>query len=308
MKTVLIATEKPFSKAATASITAILEEKGHKVKLLEKYTDVNQLYKAVADVNAIIVRSDKITPEVVSHAPNLEMVVRAGAGYDNVDLVVTKGKGIVVENTPGQNSNAVAELAFGLMVMAARNFYDGSTGFELKGKKFGIHGFGYIGKCSATIANGFGMEIFYHHSRLLPIEVTGPYNAIGIEDVVDFYRTCQFISLNIPMRPANAKIINYDLMMSMPENAVLVNTARAEVVNDEDLLRVFEDRKDFRYAADVVPSNKAEIAEKFAGRVFFTPKKLGAQTAEANNNAGMAAANQINEYFATGVSQFQVNK
>jgi len=307
MKKVLIATEKPFSKAAVEKIKSILESGDITVKLLEKYTDVNQLYEAVADVNGLIVRSDEITKDVIDHAPNLEIIVRAGAGYDNIDLQAAKERGIVVENTPGQNSNAVAELVAGMMIMNARNFYDGSTGTELKGKKLGIQGFGAVGKCLARIANGLGMYVHFYDT-FVSFEAGYEYNVFPVEDIKYLYKTCQYVSLHIPALPSTIKSINYDLMSLMPQGAVLINSARAEIIDEDDLLKMFETRPDFHYLADVAPSNKAVIEEKFPGRFFFTPKKCGAQTSEANNNAGTAAANQIVSFFLTGDKKYQVNK
>ena len=307
MKKVLIATEKPFSKAAVEKNKSILESGDITVKLLEKYTDVNQLYEAVADVNGLIVRSDEITKDVIDHAPNLEIIVRAGAGYDNIDLQAAKERGIVVENTPGQNSNAVAELVAGMMIMNARNFYDGSTGTELKGKKLGIQGFGAVGKCLARIANGLGMYVYFY-DIFVPFEAGYEYNVFPVEDIKYLYKTCQYVSLHIPALPSTIKSINYDLMSLMPQGAVLINSARAEIIDEDDLIKMFETRPDFHYLADVAPSNKAVIEEKFPGRFFFTPKKCGAQTSEANNNAGTAAANQIVSFFLTGDKKYQVNK
>lgn len=307
MKKVLIATEKPFSKAAVEKIKSILESGDIMVKLLEKYTDVNQLYEAVADVNGLIVRSDEITKEVIDHAPNLEIIVRAGAGYDNIDLQAAKERGIVVENTPGQNSNAVAELVAGMMIMNARNFYDGSTGTELKGKKLGIQGFGAVGKCLSKIANGLGMYVHFYDT-FVSFEAGYEYNVFPVEDIKYLYKTCQYVSLHIPALPSTIKSINYDLMSLMPQGAVLINSARAEIIDEDDLIKMFETRPDFHYLADVAPSNKAVIEEKFPGRFFFTPKKCGAQTSEANNNAGTAAANQIVSFFLTGDKKYQVNK
>lgn len=307
MKTVLIVTEKPFSKPAVEGIKSLLKEKGHEVKLLEKYTDVNQIFEAAASADAMIVRSDLVTKEVIAHAPNLKIVVRAGAGYDNIDLDAATQKGIVVENTPGQNSNAVAELVFGMLVLYARKFYDGSTGSELLGKKIGIHGFGAVGRCVARIAQGFGMDV-YALDTYIPDEVFTKADVHQVKDLTELYKTCQYISLHIPATPETTKSINYALLSNMPKGAVLINTARAEVIDEAGIIGMFEKREDFGYLADVAPKNKELIAEKFPGRFFFTPKKCGAQTAEANNNAGLAAANQINSFFESGDKEFQVNK
>lgn len=307
MKKVLIATEKPFSPSAVNSIKSTLSEKGYEVNLLEKYTDPNQLLEAISDANAVIIRSDKITKDVIAHAPKLEIVVRAGAGYDNVDLASATEKGIVVENTPGQNSNAVAELVFGMMVMAARKFYDGTTGKELKGKKIGIQGFGNVGRNVGRIAHGFGMEV-YALDGFLPDSAFTDNGATRITDVKELYKTCDYVSLHIPALPDTIKSINYDLINNLPKNGTLINTARAEVIDEDGLIEMFEKRADFTYLADVAPSNKTVIAERFPGRFFFTPKKSGAQTAEANANAGKAAAAQIVNFFENGDKKFQVNK
>ena len=306
-KTVLIATEKPFSKEAIDSIIGILEKKDYEVKTLEKYTDPAQLYDAVADANAIIFRSDKITKEVMNHAHNLEIAVRAGAGYDNVDLAAATEKNIVVENTPGQNSNAVAELAFGLMVMQARNFYNGKPGKELMGKEIGLHGFGAVGRCMARIAHGFGMNVLAC-DNYLPADVFAKNNVTRIEDPVTLYKNCKYISLHFPATPETIKSVNYKLLSNLPQDGTLINTARAEIIDEDGVLEMFEKRPDFVYIADVAPSNKDVIAEKFPGRYYFTVKKSGAQTVEANTNAGIAAAHQICSFFETGDTKFKVNK
>ncbi|MBR6089171.1 MAG: hypothetical protein IKP86_04500 [Anaerolineaceae bacterium] len=308
MAKVLIATEKPFSKSAVEGITNILTEKGHEVAKLEKYTDPAQLLEAVADAEALIIRSDKITAEVMEHAPKLKLVVRAGAGYDNVDLEAATAKGIVVENTPGQNANAVAELVMGMMVYKARNFFDGSTGKELRGKKIGLHGFGAVARCVAPIAKGFGMDVYAYDIPQVPDSVFENAGVTRITDVPELYKTCDYVSLHFPALPNLIRSINYELLSNLPKNGCLINAARAEVVDEDGIIEMFEKREDFVYLADVAPKNKAEIAEKFPGRFFFTPKKAGAQTAEANANAGFAAARQICDYFETGSTRFQVNK
>lgn len=307
MAKILIATEKPFSKTAVASISDILKAKGHEVSTLEKYTDPAQLLDAVKDAEALIIRSDKITANVIDHAPKLKIVVRAGAGYDNVDLAAATAHGIVVENTPGQNSNAVAELVLGMMVMKARNFYDGSTGKELRGKKLGLHGFGAVGRHVATIAKGFGMDV-YALDGFVPDEVFAANGVKRITEVSELYKTCDYVSLHFPALPDTIKSINYNVLKDLPKNGTLINSARAEVVDEDGILEMFEKRDDFSYLADVAPKNKEVIAEKFPGRFFFTPKKCGAQTAEANSNAGLAAANQICNFFESGDKKFQVNK
>ena len=308
MAKILIATEKPFSKAAVEGITKILTDKGHEVEKLEKYTDPAQLNEAVKDAEALIIRSDKITEDVMDHAPNLKLVVRAGAGYDNVNLDAATAKGIVVENTPGQNANAVAELVMGMMVYKARNFFDGSTGKELRGKKIGLHGFGAVARCVAPIAKGFGMDVYAYDIPMVPDSVFEEAGVTRITDVPELYKTCDYVSLHFPALPNLIKSVNYELLSNLPKGGTLINAARAEVVDEDGILKMFETRGDFVYLADVAPKNKDVIAEKFPGRYFFTPKKSGAQTAEANANAGFAAARQIADFFETGSTKFQVNK
>ncbi len=308
MAKVLIATEKPFSKSAVESITSILTAKGHEVVKLEKYSDPAALLEAVADVEALIIRSDKITADVMAHAPKLKIVVRAGAGYDNVDLDAATAKGIVVENTPGQNANAVAELVLGMMVYKARNCFDGTTGKELRGKSIGLHGFGAVARCVAPIAKGFGMKVYAYDIPQVPDSVFEDAGVTRITDIIELYKTCDYVSLHFPALPNLIKSINYAILSNLPKNGTLINAARAEVVDEDGIVEMFEKRDDFVYLADVAPKNKELIAEKFPGRYFFTPKKAGAQTAEANANAGIAAANQICNYFEAGITKFQVNK
>ncbi len=308
MAKVLIATEKPFSKSAVESITSILTAKGHEVVKLEKYSDPAALLEAVADVEALIIRSDKITADVMAHAPKLKIVVRAGAGYDNVDLDAATAKGIVVENTPGQNANAVAELVLGMMVYKARNCFDGTTGKELRGKSIGLHGFGAVARCVAPIAKGFGMKVYAYDIPQVPDSVFEDAGVTRITDITELYKTCDYVSLHFPALPNLIKSINYAILSNLPKNGTLINAARAEVVDEDGIVEMFEKRDDFVYLADVAPKNKELIAEKFPGRYFFTPKKAGAQTAEANANAGIAAANQICNYFEAGITKFQVNK
>ncbi len=306
-KKVLVATEKPFAPVAVKGIKEIVENAGYEFRLLEKYADKSELLEAVADVNAIIIRSDKVTAEVIEAANELEIVVRAGAGYDNVDLAAATDKGVVVMNTPGQNSNAVAELAVGMMIFLARNNYNGKAGLELRGKKIGIHAYGNVGRYVANIAKGFGMEVFAFD----PFVDRAAIEADGVkplDTVEELYSTCNYISLHIPANDKTKKSIGYDLLSSMPENATLVNTARKEVINEEELVKVFADREDFNYVSDIAPDCADSIRGIYEGRYFFTPKKMGAQTMEANVNAGLAAANQIVGYFAKGDKTFQVNK
>lgn len=306
MNKVLLATEKPFSKEASEKICEIGKNAGLEVILLEKYTSKEELLKAVETVNAMIIRSDIADKEVLDHAKNLKIIVRAGAGYDNIDLVAASANNIVAMNTPGQNSNAVAELAFGMMVMAARGFYDGKTGSELRAKSLGLHAYGNVGKYMAMIAKGFGMKI-YAFDPFLKDEVIEADGIIPLHSTEELYKTCQFVSLHIPATEQTKKSINYALLSSMPKNAVLVNTARKEVINEEDLLKVFSERKDIKFVSDIEPKNLEDFKNNFAGRFFFTPAKMGAQTEEANVNAGIAAINQIIDFFKTGNIKFKVN-
>ena len=304
---VLVATEKPFAKIAVDGIRKEIEDAGFTLALLEKYTDRQQLLDAVKDANAIIIRSDIINKEVFDAAPELKIVVRAGAGYDNVDLAEATAHGVCVMNTPGQNSNAVAELAFGLMVMAVRNFYDGKSGSELKGKKLGIHAFGNVGRNVARIAKGFGMEIFAYDA-FCPKEAMEAEGVTPVDTVEQLYKECNVVSLHIPATPETKESIDYDLVNLMPKNGLLVNTARKEVINEADLLRLMNDRPDLKYVTDIMPVHTEEFAEHYPGRYFTTPKKMGAQTAEANINAGIAAAKQIVGFFKEGCEKFRVNK
>jgi len=303
---VLIATEKPFAPVAVKGIREIIEKAGFQLALLEKYTEKAQLIEAVADADALIIRSDKIDAEVMAAAPNLKIVVRAGAGYDNVDLAAATERGIVVMNTPGQNSNAVAELVFGLLVYAVRNFYNGKAGTELKGKKLGILAFGNVGRNVARVAAGFGMEVSAYDA-FCPresIEQAGVRAAASQEEL---FETCDIVSLHIPATPETRQSINYDLVGRMKKGGILINTARKEVINEPELLKLMAERDDLKYITDIKPDADAEFA-KFEGRYFSTPKKMGAQTAEANVNAGLAAARQIVGFIKDGVTKFQVNK
>ncbi len=306
MKKILVATDKPFAKVAVDGIRNIVEGSGNELVLLEKYTTPKELLDAVETVDAMIIRSDIASNEVIDNAKNLKIIVRAGAGYDNIDLAACTAKGIVAMNTPGQNSNAVAELALGMMVMAARNKYDGTSGTELKGKKLGIHAFGNVGKLVAKIAQGFGMEV-YAFDAFVNADVMKAEGVIPLNSKEELYKTCQYISLHIPANAETKLSINYDLLMTMPKGATLVNTARAEVIHEEDLIKVMEERADFKYYSDIVPKNASAYTEKFGNRFFFSPKKMGAQTSEANINAGLAAASQIVEFFKTGNTKFKVN-
>lgn len=304
---VLVATEKPFAAIAVEGIRKEIESAGYTLELLEKYTDKSQLLSAVADADALIVRSDKVDAQVLAAAPKLKIVVRAGAGYDNVDLDSATAANVVVENTPGQNSNAVAELVFGMLVMALRNMYDGTSGTELKGKSLGIHAFGQVGRNVARIAKGFDM----HVTALDPYCPDEVMVAAGVEplhDLSELYSRNKVVSLHIPATPETRKSVGYDLVSLMPKGGVLVNTARKEVIDEEGLLRALSVRPDLKYVADIRP----DMAERFEvdcpGRVFFTPKKMGAQTAEANINAGIAAARQVVAFLRDGDQKFRVNK
>jgi D-phosphoglycerate dehydrogenase len=303
---VLVATEKPFAKKATEEMKNIAKQAGVEVVLLEKYTDVGDLYKAVETVDGLIVRSDKVTKEVVSHAKNLKIVVRAGAGFDNLDLAACTERGIVCMNTPGQNSNAVAELAIGMMIFMARNTFAGGTGSELKGKTLGIHAYGNVGRLVGLLGKAFGMNViaFDPFVKRENVEKDG---VTYIETIEEMYKKANFISLHIPANEKTKKSINYSLLSLMPQGAFLINTARKEVVNEEDLVRLMTEREDFKYATDIAPENLAVLKEKFGNRVFATPKKMGAETSEANINAGLAAIRQSIGFLKDGIDKFRVN-
>lgn len=303
---VLVATEKPFAKAAVDGIRKEIEEAGNELVLLEKYTDAAQFLDAVKDVDAMIVRSDKVTPAVLDAAGKLKIVVRAGAGYDSIDTAYAKTKGVIVENTPGQNSNAVAELVFGLLVYTVRNFYNGKAGTELKGKKLGILAFGNVGRNVARIAAGFGMDI-YAYDAFCPKDVIEQAGVHAVDSQEELFKLCDVVSLHIPATPETKQSINYALVSSMKKGGIVINTARKEVINEPELLKLMAEREDIKYITDIKPDADADFA-KFEGRYFSTPKKMGAQTAEANINAGIAAARQINAYFKDGCTKFQVNK
>ena len=303
---VLIATVKPFAPAAVEGIKKELEGAGHQVVLLEKYGSEAELLSAVSDADAMIVRSDKVTKDVLNAAKNLKIVVRAGAGYDSIDTAYAKEKGVVVENTPGQNSNAVAELVFGLLVYTVRNFYNGKAGTELKGKRLGILAFGNVGRNVARIAKGFGMEVsaFDEFVPADKIEAQGVHAAKSRDDL---FETNDIVSLHIPATAETRQSINYDVVNKLPKNGILINTARKEVIDEPGLLKLLAERPDLKYITDIKPDADADF-QKFEGRYFSTPKKMGAQTAEANINAGIAAARQINAFFKDGDTKFQVNK
>ena len=304
---ILLATQKPFAAAAVTGIKEIAEGAGHEVVLLEKYAGQSDLVAAVADADAMIIRSDKVTAEVLDAASKLKIVVRAGAGYDNVDLAAATAHGVVVMNTPGQNSNAVAELALAMMIFMARTQFTPATGTELLGKRLGVQAYGNVGRLVGQKARALGMEI----SALDPFLTDEQISAAGadpVHSVEELYASSDYLSIHIPALPATIRSIGYDLITRMPKGATLVNTARKEVIDEDGLMKALEERPDLKYVTDVMPDNYAELREKFGLRVFATPKKMGAQTAEANINAGLAAARQIAEYFATGCTRFQVNK
>ena len=303
---ILVATEKPCAAEAVEGIKKEREGAGHKLVLLEKYTDVADLKAAVADADAMIVRSDKVTPEVLDAAKQLKIVVRAGAGYDSIDTAYAKQKGVVVENTPGQNSNAVAELVFGLLVFTVRNFYNGKAGTELKGKRLGILAFGNVGRNVARIAKGFGMEV-YAYDAFCPKAAIEEAGVHAVNSQEELFEKCDIVSLHIPATPETKQSINYALVNKLENGGILINTARKEVINEPELIKLMAERADLRFVTDIKPDADAEFAQ-FEGRYFSTPKKMGAQTAEANTNAGIAAAKQINAFFESGCTKYQVNK
>ena len=303
---VLVATEKPFAAAAVKGIQAEIEAAGNELALLEKYTEKAQLLDAVKDADALIIRSDKVDAEVLDAAKQLKIVVRAGAGYDNIDLEAATAHNVVAENTPGQNANAVAELVFGLLVYAVRNFYNGKAGTELMGKKLGILAFGNVGRNVARIAAGFGMEV-YAYDAYCPKEAIESAGVTAVDNQDELFKTCDIVSLHIPATAETKQSINYRMVGQMKKGAILVNTARKEVINEPELIQLLGERTDLKYVTDIKPDADAEFAQ-FESRYFSTPKKMGAQTAEANTNAGIAAAKQINAFFKDGCTKFQVNK
>lgn len=303
---ILLATSKPFANGAIEAIRSVVEDAGYELILLEKYTDKRSLINAVADVEAIIIRSDVIDSEVFNAAKNLKILVRAGAGYDNVDLDTATNNGVCVMNTPGQNANAVAELVFGMLVYAARNFYNGTSGLELMGKKLGIHAFGNVGRGVARIAKGFGMDVFAYDAYCSNdyIEQCG---VTPLDSVESLYKTCQIVSLHLPATTETINSINMPLLSNMPKNAILINTARKEVINEKHLVQFMQKREDFKFVTDIRPAVSEKLQKLFPDRYFSTPKKMGAQTAEANNNAGIAAANQIVSFLRDGITKYRVN-
>jgi D-3-phosphoglycerate dehydrogenase len=303
---IVVATEKPFAKTAVDGIRQIIEDAGGKLQLLEKYTGVNAFCEAVEDADGLVVRSDKVTKDVIDAAKQLKIVVRAGAGYDNLDLPACTARGIVAMNTPGQNANAVAELAAGLMVYMARNTFQPGTGSELRGKKLGIHAYGNVGRLVAAIGKGFGMDV-YAFDPFVPKEAIEKDGVKICTAVEELYRSCQYVSLHIPATGQTKKSIGYALLSLLPKGGCLVNTARKEVIHEEELARALAERPDLKYVSDIMPDNHAVWQEKFGARYFSTPKKMGAETAEANINAGLAAARQIVNFFKNGDTTFKVN-
>jgi D-3-phosphoglycerate dehydrogenase len=303
---VLVATEKPFAAAAVEGIRKEIEGAGNELALLEKYTEKAQLLDAVKDADALIIRSDKVDAEVLDAAKQLKIVVRAGAGYDNIDLAAATAHKVVAENTPGQNANAVAELVFGLLVFAVRQFYNGKAGTELMGKKLGILAFGNVGRNVARIAKGFGMDV-YAYDAFCPAEVIEKAGVHAVANQEALFEQCDVVSLHIPATPETKQSINYALVGKMKKGGILVNTARKEVINEPELLKLMEERQDLKFVTDIMPDANGDF-QKFEGRYFSTPKKMGAQTAEANTNAGIAAARQINAFFKDGDTKYQVNK
>lgn len=304
---VLIATEKPFAATAVQGIREVIEAAGYELALLEKYTQKSELLEAVSDADALIVRSDKVDAEVLDAAKNLKIVVRAGAGFDNLDLEAATAHNVVAMNTPGQNSNAVAELVMGMLVYAVRNFYNGKSGSELMGKRLGILAFGNVGRNVARIAKGFGMEVSAYDAYC-PAQAIEEAGVHAVANQEELFATCDIVSLHIPATAETRKSINAALVGSMKPGAILVNTARKEVIDEEGLIKIMEERADIKYVTDIMPDADAAFAEKFPGRYFSTPKKMGAQTAEANANAGIAAAKQIVGYLKDGITKFQLNR
>lgn len=307
MTKILVATEKPFAPVALEGIRNIVEKAGFDFATLENYTEKKELLNAVADADALIIRSDKITEEIIKNAPNLKVIARAGSGYDNVDLAAATANEICVMNTPGQNANAVAELVFGMLIAHVRNGFNGKAGTELLGKKLGVHAYGNIGRRVARIAQVFGMEVYAYDNRPTKVEEIKKAGVIAVDSAEELYSTCQYISLHIPARAETIGSIGYNLLNRMPQGGTFVNTARQEVIVEDELLKLMKDRTDISYLSDIAPKNKEEYKE-FEGRYFFTPKKMGAQTAEANVNAGLAAATQIVDFIKNGDEKYRVNK
>ncbi len=307
MKKVLIATEKPFAATAVQGIKSVLDNAGYETVMLEKYTEKAQFLKAVADVDAIIIRSDKVDAEVLDAAKNLKTVVRAGAGFDNVELPAATAHNVCVMNTPGQNSNAVAELVFGLLVFAVRNRFNGKSGSELMGKKIGILAFGNVGRNVARIAKGFGMEVLAYDA-FVPAKAIEEAGCTPVASVAELFEKSDIVSLHAPATAETRQSINYELVSKMPKGGIVVNTARKEIIDEAGMMKALQEREDLQYMTDIMPDNHEAMLAALPERYFSTPKKMGAQTAEANNNAGLAAANQIVSFFEKGDERFRVNK
>lgn len=306
MTKVLIATQKPFAEAAINQILMVLKQADFEIEFLERYSDKSELLRSIADADAIIIRSDVIDKDVFDAANKLKIVVRAGAGYDNVDLNVATEKGVVVMNTPGQNSNAVAELAMGLAMYGMRNLFSGASGKELRGRTIGLHGYGYVARNVQRIARGFGMEtvVYTRYSKAQAIS-EGLTVADSLEEL---YAMSDVLSIHVPARGEHIKSVSYDVLQHLKPFSIIVNTARKEVINEEDLINFMKFRPDVKYLSDIEPDSKAFFEKNLQGRYYFTPKKMGAQTAEANLNAGIAAAQQIVNFILNGDKTFQVNK
>ncbi len=303
---ILIATEKPFAAVAVTDMRKVIEDAGVELLLLEKYQQKQELLDAVKGVDGLIIRSDIVDADVIEAADSLKIIVRAGAGYDNIDLKAASSKGVVVMNTPGQNANAVAEMVFGMLVMMARNRFDGSSGTELKDKTIGLHAYGNVSRNVARIAKGFGMKV-YAYDPFLTAQQIEAEGVIPVSSVEELYKVCQYVSLHIPATPQTVRSINYDLLSLMPKGATLINTARKEVIDEEGIAKMMENRPDFLYVSDIVPANAEMLKEKYPQRIFFTPKKMGAQTKEANSNAGIAAARQSVGFLKDGIDKFRLN-
>jgi D-3-phosphoglycerate dehydrogenase len=306
MTKVLLATDKPFAPVAVSGIRKVLEEAGMELVLLEKYTAKSQLLEAVANADAMIIRSDIVDAEVIAAAKAMKIVVRAGAGYDNIDLGAATARNICVMNTPGQNANAVAELVFGMLIYALRGFFGGTSGTELKDKTIGLFAYGNVARNVARIARGFEMKVCAFDEYLAPEDISNDNTSVAATRE-ELFRNSQIISLHIPATAETAKCVDYELMKMMPKGAILVNTARKEVINEADLSRIFAERSDFRYLTDILPATDAELKSSYPDRYLAMPKKLGAQTSEANINAGIAAAKQIVDFILNGKRTFQVN-
>lgn len=306
MRKILIATVKPFAPVAVKKISKIFKKAGYEVQLLEKYATKDELLNAVATVDAAIIRSDKFDAEVLNAAKNLKIVVRAGAGYDNVDLKVATVNKVVVMNTPGQNANAVAELAIGLAILGIREQFSGKPGGELRGRTMGLHGFGFVARNVFRIARAMGMKVIVYTRYS-----TAAAAAIGLKvtnSLEQLYEKSDVVSIHVPARGEHLKSVSYEVLNHLKDGSIIVNTARKEVINEPDLVKIMEEKPNVKYMSDLTPDCESEFKEKFPGRFFFTPKKAGAQTAEANLNAGIAAAEQIVGFFESGDVMHKVNE